>query len=90
MLADTVIHGFNILCRTHFEHVAGLRDPLLGQTAQFSVMKNQKFFMTTGLIGLLSAHNCKKVNYYDSLFSCLINDFVKQQICALLQADEDC
>ena len=26
MLWDNVIHGFNILCRRQFEHIAGLQD----------------------------------------------------------------
>ena len=59
MLSHTVIRGFNILCRTQFEHVPGRHNPLLGQTSEYSVMKNQKFvqiLITTGVIGLLSAH----------------------------------
>ena len=42
MLSDNVIHRFNIICRRQFEHVAGLQDPLLGQTSQYSVIKNEK------------------------------------------------
>ena len=39
----------------------------------------------------ISTYNRKNggVNYYDTLFSGRINDFVKQQVCALMQADED-
>ena len=39
----------------------------------------------------ISTCNCKngEVNYYDSLFSGRINDFVKPQTCALMQVDED-
>ena len=39
----------------------------------------------------ISICNCKngEVNYYNSLFSGRINDFVKPQICALMQLDED-
>ena len=58
MLSDNVIYGFNILCRRQFD-VAELQDPLLGQISQYSAMKNKnlyKFCITTGLIGLLSAH----------------------------------
>ena len=33
MLSDNAIHGFNILCRRQFEHVAGFQDPLLGETS---------------------------------------------------------
>ena len=95
MLSNNVIYGFNILCRRQFEHVAGLQDPLLGQTSQYSVMKNQKFVQilhnNRAHWVAISTYNCKngEVNYYDSLFSCRINDFVKQQLCALMQADED-
>lgn len=58
MLSHNVIRGFNILCRTQFEHAAGRHNPLLGQTSEYSVMKNQKFvqiLITTGVTGLLSA-----------------------------------
>ena len=78
-----------------FEHVEGLQDPLLGQTSQYSVMKNQKFMQTLHNSWVpwaaFSAYNCKndEVNFYDRSFSGLINDFVKQQICALLEAHED-
>lgn len=43
MLSDNVIHGFDILCKRHFEHVEGFQDLLLGQTLQNSVIKYQKF-----------------------------------------------
>ena len=43
MLSDNVIHGFDILCKRHFEHVEGFQDLLFGQTSQNSVIKNQKF-----------------------------------------------
>ena len=43
MLSYNVIHGFYILCRRQFEHVAVLQHPLFGQTSQYWVMKNQKF-----------------------------------------------
>ena len=33
MLSDNAICEFNILCRRQFEHVAGLQDPLLGETS---------------------------------------------------------
>ena len=95
MLSHNVIHGFNVLCRRQFEHVVGLQDPLLGQIAQFSVIKNQKFLQISHNNRAhwipISTCICKngEVNYYDNLFSCRINDFVKQQMCALLQADED-
>ena len=42
ILSDNVIHGFNILCRRQFEHVAGLQDPLLDQTSQYSVIKKSE------------------------------------------------
>ena len=93
MLSDNVIHGFNILCRRQFEHVAGLQDPLLGQTSQYSVLKNQTFvqILHNNLAHwvAISTYNCKnsEVNYYDSLFSGRINDFVKQQICALVRSN---
>ena len=92
-LSGNVIHGFNILCRRQFEHVAGLQDPLLGQTSQYSVMKNQEFVQilrnNRAHWVAISTYNCKngEVNYYDNLFSGRINDFVKQQIYALMQAD---
>ena len=95
MLSDNVIRGFNIHCRRQFEHVAGLQDPLIGQTSQYSIIKNQKFVQilhnSRAHWVAFSTYNCKngEVNYYDSLFSDRINDFVKQQICALIQADED-
>ena len=95
MLSDDVIHGFNILCGRQFEHVAGLQDPLLGQTSQYSVIKNQKFVQILHNNRVhwvaISTHNCKngEVNYYYTLFSGRINDFVKQQVCTLMQADED-
>ena len=41
LLSDIVIHGFNILCRRQFEHVAGLQDPLPGQTSQYPVNKSE-------------------------------------------------
>ena len=82
MLSDNVIHGFNILCRRQFEHVAGLQDPFLGQKSQYVVMKNQKFLQIlhnnqTHWVAI-STYNCKngEVNYYGSLFSVRINDFV--------------
>ena len=34
MLSDNVIHGFNILFRKQFEHVAGLQNPLPCQISQ--------------------------------------------------------
>ena len=95
MLSHNVINGFNILCRREFEHAAGFQDPLLGQTSQYSVMKNQKFLQildnNRAHWVVISTYNCKnpEVNYYDSLFSGRINDFVKQQICALMEADMD-
>ena len=95
MLSDNVIRGFNILCRRQFEHVAGLQDPLIGQTSQYSIMKNQKFVQVLhnnrAHWVAFSTYNCKsgEINYYNSLFSDRINDFVKQQICALMQANED-
>ena len=43
MISDNFIHEFNILYQRQFEHVAGLQDPLLGQTSQCLVIKNQTF-----------------------------------------------
>ena len=90
MLSDNFIHGFNILCSRQFEHVMRLQDPLLGQTAQFSVMKNQQFLQilhnNRAHWVATSTNNCKKDKV---IITSRINDFVKQQIYALLQADED-
>ena len=58
-------------------------------------MKNQKFVQilhnNRAHWVTISTYNCKngEVSYYYSLFSGRINDFVKQQICALMHADED-
>ena len=58
-------------------------------------MKNQKFVQilhnNRAHWVVISTYNCKngEVNYSDSLFSGRINDFTKQQIYALMQADED-
>ena len=35
MLSCNVIHGFYILCRRQFEHVAVLQHPLFGETSQY-------------------------------------------------------
>ena len=63
LLSDNVIHGFNILYRRKFEHVAGLQDSLSGQTFQYSVMKNQKFvhIFHNNLVHwvVISTYNCK-------------------------------
>ena len=58
-------------------------------------MKNQKYVQILHKNWAhwvaISTYNCKngEVNYYGSLFLGRINDFVKQQICTLMQADED-
>ena len=58
-------------------------------------MKNQKFVQilhnSQAHWVAISTCNCKndEVNYYYSLLSGRIHEFVKQQICALMQADED-
>ena len=58
-------------------------------------MKNQKFlkilYNNRAHWVAINTYNCKngKVNYYDSLFSGRLDDFMKQQICALMQADVD-
>ena len=58
-------------------------------------MKNQKFLQilhnNRAHWVAISTYNCKndEVDYYDGLFPGRINDFVKQQICALMQADVD-
>lgn len=68
MVSDNVIHGFNILCRRQFEHVAGLQDPLPCQIFQYSVIKNQKFvqiFHNRTHWAAISTYNFKngKVNF---------------------------
>ena len=40
MVSDNVIHGFNILCRRQFEHVAGLQDPLT--LSNIPILSNKK------------------------------------------------
>ena len=83
MLSNNAIHGFNIFCRSQFEHAAGAQDRLLGQTSQYSVMKNQRFVQIlhnnrAHWVAIIT-YNYKndEVNYYDSLFFDRINVFVK-------------
>ena len=58
-------------------------------------MKNQKFLQilhnNRAHWVAISTYNCKndEVDYYDDLSPGRINDLVKQQICALMQADVD-
>ena len=83
MLSNNAIHGFNIFCRSQLEHVAGVQDRLLGQTSQYSVMKNQKFVQILHnnrahwVATITYNYKNDEVNYYDSLFFDRINVFVK-------------
>ena len=64
------MHVFTVIILT--QTFAGLQDPLLGQTSQYSVMKSQKFVQilhnNRAYWVAISTHNCKnsEVNYYDS------------------------
>ena len=75
ILSDNVINGFNIPFRRKFEHAGGLQDPLLGQTVQFSVMKNQIFLQISHNNRahwiVFSIYNCKngEVNYYNNKYA---------------------
>jgi len=92
-LTDNIINAAQRLLKTTHSHIGGLQDTLLGETLSFEIQHgefvqilnvSQSHWITVSNVG------CKKrvVNIYDSIPSCYVPTRTKEQIAAILFANE--